>query len=419
MNDGAQPVACRAPEDELRPAPAHAPARSSRAHAPLRARGRAGAGRMRELDPADLPALARLHRRVFGEGAPSAPGGRPAGGSGDRLEELLGEILCRHPWPDSRLASRVWEEDGEIVGFLGVMPRPMTFEGKPVLAAIGHNFMVRPDRRSSLGAIELVRAFMTGPQDLSLAEGTDTSRRLWKALGGTVAPAFSLRWTRPLEPARYALALLARRGVGAASWLRPLGTAADLVAAKVPRSPFRRGAGVASGADEDGNGGAALETEPLDAAGLAEAIGRHARPFPLAPRYDAAELDWMLGVLDRHSARGTLTGRLLRRDGEIAGWYLYYLRPHGIAETIQIGAAEDDAPEVVDLLFEELRASGAVAASGRLDPPLMPALSARHCLIHRVAGPHWLLAHGRDERLVRAVHTGEALLTRLEGEWWA
>ncbi len=359
------------------------------------------AGRLRDLEPTDLPALARLHRQVFG-------------GAGGGLEELLGDILLHHPWPDRRLESQVWEEDGEIVGFLGIMPRPMVYDGEPVLAAVGHNFMVRPDRRSSLGAIELVRAFMTGPQDLSLAEGTDDSRRLWRALGGTVAPAFSLRWTRPLEPARHALALLARRGVRAASWLRPLGAAADGIAARLPRSPFRRRRPAA----RDG-AGAALEAAPLDAAGLAAAIRRRSRGVPLAPRYAAAELAWMLEVLDRHAAGGTLRGRLLRRDGEIAGWHLGFLRPHGIAEVVQIGAAEDDAAEVVDDLFEDLRAHGAVAAAGRLDPALMPALTARHCLIHRSSGPHWLLAHGRDERLVRAVHTGEAFLTRLEGEWWA
>ena len=331
----------------------------------------AGSGRLRPVVEADLPAIAALHRRAF-DGAPSART------SAEELETLLREIVCGHPWPDRRLPSLVFEQDGAIAGFLGIMPRPMSFDGEPIVAAVGHNFMVDPDRRSSLAAIELVRGFIAGAQDLSLAEGTDTSRRVWKALGGTVAPAYSLRWTRPLAPARYGLGLLVRRGVPA-WWLRPLAAAADFAAARLPASPLR----------------------------------------DRRPDLEAADLEWMLGVLDRHAAAGSLRGVALRRAGEIAGWYLWFMRSGRVAEAVQIGATEEAAVDVVDHLLADVRRAGAVAVAGRLEPALMPALSERMSLFHRGRGPSWLLAHSRDERLLRAVHAGDAFLTRLEGEWWA
>ena len=358
----------------------------------------AGSGRLRPVVEADLPAIAALHRRAF-DGAPSART------SAEELETLLREIVCGHPWPDRRLPSLVFEQDGAIAGFLGIMPRPMSFDGEPIVAAVGHNFMVDPDRRSSLAAIELVRGFLAGAQDLSLAEGTDTSRRVWKALGGTVAPAYSLRWTRPLAPARYGLGLLVRRGVPA-WWLRPLAAAADFAAARLPASPLR---------DRRPD----LEAADLDDAALADCIGRLSARRQLAPRYDAADLEWMLGVLDRHAAAGSLRGVALRRAGEIAGWYLWFMRSGRVAEAVQIGATEEAAVDVVDHLLADVRRAGAVAVAGRLEPALMPALSERMSLFHRGRGPSWLLAHSRDERLLRAVHAGDAFLTRLEGEWWA
>ena len=362
----------------------------------------AGSGRLRPVVEADLPAIAALHRRAF-DGAPSART------SAEELETLLREIVCGHPWPDRRLPSLVYEQEGAIVGFLGIMPRPMSFEGDPIVAAVGHNFMVDPRHRSSLAAVELVRGFIAGPQDLSLAEGTDTSRRLWTALGGTVAPAYSLRWTRLLAPARYGLGLVARRGAPV-GWLAPLAAAADLAARRFPGSPL-------------GDRRPDLEAEPLDAATLAESIARLSARRPLAPRYDAATLDWMLGVLDRHAAGGTLRRVALRRAGVLAGWYLWFLRAGGaggrVAEAVQVGATEEAALDVVDHLLADARRHGAVAVGGRLEPALMPALSERLSLFHRGRGPSWLLAHSRDERILRAVHVGDAFLTRLEGEWWA
>jgi hypothetical protein len=114
---------------------------------------------------------------------------------------------------------------------------------------------------------------------------------------------------------------------------------------------------------------------------------------------------------------------VLRAGGALAGWHLWFLRPGGpggrVAEAVQVGATEEAALDVVDHLLADARRRGAVAVAGRLEPALMPALSERLSLFHRGRGPSWLLAHSRDERILRAVHVGDAFLTRLEGEWWA
>src|SRR5581483_7581848 len=96
----------------------------------------------------------------------------------------------------SGITSLVFEENsGEITGFLGVVPRPMSFNGRPVRAAISSQFIVAPARRSTLAAVKLLQAFVSGPQDLSIAdEANDASRKLLGSLGGSTALLYSLYW---------------------------------------------------------------------------------------------------------------------------------------------------------------------------------------------------------------------------------
>lgn len=74
---------------------------------------------------------------------------------------------------------------GRILGFLGVMPRPMLFNGQLIKAAPSSQFIVAPESRSV--GVMLLRAFFEGPQDLSLTdEANSISRKLWEKIGGTI-----------------------------------------------------------------------------------------------------------------------------------------------------------------------------------------------------------------------------------------
>jgi hypothetical protein len=330
----------------------------------------------------------------------------------DALRGYLLELFCRHPWQDERVTSLVYEEGpGELVGCLGVMPRPMAVDGEPILAAVSHNFMVDPGRRSSMAGIELMKALFAGPQDLSLAEGNDASRRLWTALGGATSLLYSIRWTQPLRPARHALSVLARRGHlgrAAAAGLLPFCALADAVAARLPGSPLRPPA-------------PDRPVTEVDAEGLAAGIERLSRGRALRPRYEVGTLEWLLGALALRTDRGPLRTGMVGPAGEggaPAGWYLYYARPGGIGEVVQLGATEETAGTVLDHLARDARRHGVLALTGLLDPTLLPAFSERLALLHRGRSATWLLVQGRSERAVRALRTGDAFFTHLEGEWW-
>src|SRR5258705_991442 len=99
-----------------------------------------------------------------------------------------------------------------MAGFAGVVPRRMAFRGRQICVAVGCQFMVDPNRRHGLTALQLARAALSGPQDLFIADGAnDFSRQILTGLVGTTPLLYNLHWTRPLRPSRYALSLLEER----------------------------------------------------------------------------------------------------------------------------------------------------------------------------------------------------------------
>src|SRR5262245_4790822 len=166
-------------------------------------------GHVREFESRDIPQVAGLHRTVFGGGAEA---------DGDAYRSYFEGVFLDHPWHEEGVASRVYEEaGGRISGFLGVVPRRISMDGRPLLAAICSQFVVHPERRGMAG-LQLLKAVFDGPQDVSISdEANDATRRIWEARGGATAFLHSLRWLRPLRPGRLAAAWLRRR-----PWLRPL-----------------------------------------------------------------------------------------------------------------------------------------------------------------------------------------------------
>jgi len=355
---------------------------------------------VRPFVEADIPQVAELHRRVFQTGdAPSAELER-------RYRAYFRGIFLDNPWYDEEVSPLVYEDaDGSIAGFLGVMPRRMSIRGRPIQAAVSSQFIVEPGRRSTMAAVHLMKTFMSGPQDVSIAdEANCLSRKLWESLGGDTALLHSIHWARLLRPAQFGLLRMGRgTRLGTASVVRPVCRLVDGVAAHLPRSPFRHS--VTSLSSED------LDVETLLAC-LSESSGRPA----LRPEYDARSLRWLLGFLVPARGEGSLHKALVRdAAGQVLGWYLYYAGPAGLGEAIHIGARRESIKAVLEHLFQDAWRRDVVALSGRLEPRFTADFAQTYCLFHpRLC---WMLVHSRDAEVLQAIHSGDAMLTRLEGEW--
>jgi hypothetical protein len=189
--------------------------------------------RIRTVGEQDIPAVAGLFARVY-------PAHRWQ--SQASCEAYFREMLLANPWRDPDLPSWLAEHEGRIVGFQAIMPRTMRFRGRPLRVAVSTQFMVAPEMRRSSAALQLLQHCLAGPQDLTLADGSnDDARRLCGGLGVAAPLSYSMHWTRPLRPARYALSLMRARGALAVPLChaaQPLAAAADAAAARLRPNRF-------------------------------------------------------------------------------------------------------------------------------------------------------------------------------------
>ncbi|HVR28432.1 MAG TPA: GNAT family N-acetyltransferase [Thermoanaerobaculia bacterium] len=353
-------------------------------------------GRVRTLVEADVEQVTTLHRTVYGEEA-----SRPA------LQQFLADIFLRHPWIDEEVPSLVYEDaKGRIVGVLGAMQRPMTIEGRRLRAIVTHDFMVEPQSRATMAALELMKRIAKGPQDLVLCDGNDQSRTLWEALDGSIAFGHSLRWIRPLRPVQFVLTHWSGRSTdrGLAAAVRPLARVFDAALCRFSASPFRRPRLSSDGA-------------PLEVSDLLRALGEVSRRYSLRPCYDEPSLAWLLEILGRSTRQGALRQRKVTGDdGAILGWFLYRAKRGGIGEVVQLAGRRGAIPRVVDHLFEDAWREGCVAVSGQVQPELYRPLSQKRCFFDNAG--FWLLYGTSDGDVREALQSGDVFLTRLECEGW-
>ncbi len=347
---------------------------------------------IRPLARADLPAVAALYAGFMAWDVEATR---------DALVAYYARTMLDHPSVDPEIPTLVYEDpqDG-VVAVLGSNVRRFAYRDREVRVACGGPLLAHPAHRPrGVGAL-LLRAYLAGPQDLTADDrATDQVHDIGLRLGMETYGVASLGWSLVLARAGFVAAAIARRAGGAdrgpGRHLTRIGS--------LP--PSRRRTPPESGA-----------SEPLTNAALIELIDGLRRAFPLRPRYDDAHLTWLFAEMERANVEGRLVRRLVRGDdGRPLGGYVMYVASGGIAEVIQLAAAEADVPLVLDHLIHDAAAGGAVEVRGRFEHHLITTLRRRRC---RLVPIDWAFLHGRDPELLAAAHGGRALLTRLDGEWW-
>ncbi len=359
-------------------------------------------GGLRPFVERDIPSVADLVWKVLHERKGPAP---------SSLRAHLQSLFLHNPWMDDGIVSRVFENtEGKLLGFFGAVPRRMSIQGETVRLAFGSNLVVDPESRASVTAMQLVRAFMKGTQDVSITDSAnEMSRPLLKSLGFQVVPIYSLLWARPLRPSQYALNGLSRlnkksRAVATiAAIVRPFGGLVDAVAASTRLSPLRQSQ-------------PATNDEPLDTETLLDCLATIPAKHWIVPEYDRDSLNWVLDFVAERGVFGDLRKALVRdHDGKIVGWYIYSIAPGGVGEVLQLGAASPAMGMVLDHLFYDAWKHGLVGIHGRMEPQFMQELTTRSCFFLRHGS--WTLVHSNKPQLLNLFQSGTAFFSRLDGEW--
>jgi len=321
--------------------------------------------------------------------------------------ELAGffqRILVEDPWADPEIPTLVHVEDsGEITGFIASHVRRMKFDDTTIRLASGGPLIAHPKVRNRAVGPRLWKRYLAGPQELTIADGaSDEMREIFELIGGQLLHPSSIAWVRVFRPFGFTGNRVLRqrprsKALGARMW-PGLDTAAGTI--KYFRPP--------AGPD--------TTSEPLTPKLLLEHMPVVTRSLRLFPAYDEPYLNWLFAELHDNRTWGTPVGRFVRDDrARPLGWYVYYLLPGEGCQVVHVAAKDRHAGDVLDALFADAAQHGGAGLQGRVEPRLLPALAHRGCLFRYSSRS---LVHSPHPELLAALAAGQALLTRLEGDWW-
>ncbi|MET3926717.1 hypothetical protein [Devosia sp. 2618] len=359
---------------------------------------------VRPLERADLQPVANLLVKTFQQ--------RPQASA--EMASYLGQLLLDLPDRDPEINSLVHVNDnGQINGFIGVFTQLMQIDGRTLRAALGNSLAVDPDAGDPMVGARLCRGFFKGPQDITISDRSNaTSVGMWRGMGGSSLPTYSMDWHRTLRPVSSATSRirgrLKLRGVTA-----PITSALDGV---VERYAKKRGKEqwITPTLPQRPPG---LTRRDASDADLLAAIPALVAASRLHPVWSEAGLQTLL----THSARKSEFGDTIRqviadKSGRVIGAYIYYLQPHGFAQVLHVFAAKGMAEAVLDILLVDASERGAVAIGGRAQAALLEPLMDRHAAL---TGEYRCVFGTTDKAVLEAVQTGDAIIGGIVGEFWA
>lgn len=360
--------------------------------------GRLPVSGTRALTDSDVPTVAGLFQRVLRKsGKPATPA----------LETYMSNLFLRGPDHDPEIHSHVHvDDDGTVNGFIGVLLLPMVVDSRAVRGALCGTLMVENHVRDPFAGARLMRAFLAGPQDISLTEtANDVSTAMWRKLRGTVLPDHSLEWLRLIRPAGFVVAASA---VGPIRIFAPLARPVDALIRRRASSWAHLAAAIPDGtlASVD-----ASDSETVDL--LLTLTER----FAARPTWSKEGLARMVAESKSKANYGAMVRRkVIGRDGSPIGLFLYYGDPGRIGRVVQVLFRPGQAGTVIDSMLAEAARRGLVALRGRALPALLEAMLGRRFVFLHASSS---IVHARDAALLEPFVAGKAFFNGFAGESWS
>lgn len=351
----------------------------------------------------DEEAVGLLHRRVW------QPESADSSQESERYASWLRDTFLRHPWGESGIHSLVAESGERVIGFMGVLPRPLRLGSQSLFAAVSSQLVVSPDERASLAGLSLIKAFFAGPQDVSIADEANTpARRIWEAAGGSTASITSVGWTTLLRPVQYGLSRASKRpGLG---WMRHTGLLASVADSMVSKRWLQSSKRMALGTT--------LMTEGGDDDLLSWFEDRRSadvgRTDPLKPRYDETSLRWLMDRL-RSSGQAVRIGIVRDRKETPVGCFVYREEKSQDAEVLLLQSSSRLADQTFAWLVRDAADRNISSLSGRMQPDFVEPISYARSVLR--SPPRWTLFHTGLDIVASQFREGRTQLSRLEGEF--
>jgi hypothetical protein len=353
---------------------------------------------VRPLAADDIGAVTALYHRILRHSKATPPA---ALGAYFRAFYLDGP--CRDP--DIPALVHV-ADDGRVSGFVGVHSVPYLLGERKLRAAYCGALMSEDHESDPLAGARLLKAFISGPQDVSLSETANViSETMWTKLRGKTIPGYSFEWFRVFRPAGFAHAFASEKS----PLLRNLAPVARLIDRRLS-SKSSLGRFVPAPTP------AGLVLENADHAGFADALRKLSAGKQVRPDWDNGYLDHVLSNAFIKPAFGQAhMGLVKTKSGEPIGAFLFHLKPGGIGRVLQIEGQPGRLGPVMDLMFAHAHDMGAAGLRGRSSPDLIEAATGRHMIMATVSST---VVHSKDPAIAEAFLSGNSTLTGLAGERW-
>jgi hypothetical protein len=325
------------------------------------------------------------------------------------LVDQVRDSFLHNPWVSSEIPSLVYMEKGKLVGFIGVIPRPMEFRGRPIQAATIALWLVDHELHRGIAGMKLARHLFKGPQDFSYVDGASTeASQVYVAAGARISHVRSFNWFRLLRPFETGRSVFNRFGGGLAKLKGPAGlvtrpmdfllSKAPLSMLQAPKSPY--------------TSRLASAEELLEC--LQEARGRES----LRPAYTMPTFGWLMSEAGKGSAHQGLRIKIVHNpDGARCGSFVYYANPGRPAYVLQLGALRRlQFKEVLLALFQDAWEQGAPAVKGQAIPQFLTTLTEQYCLFRQPYA--CVVGYSRDPEILNAFQAADEALSRLDAAAW-
>lgn len=353
---------------------------------------------VRPLSAEDIGAVTALYYRILRHSTAAPPAA---------LSAYFRAFYLDGPYRDPDIPALVHvTDDGRVNGFVGVHSVPYLLGERRLRAAFCGALMSEDHESDPLAGARLLKAFVSGPQDVSLSETANViSETMWTKLRGKTIPGYSFEWFRIFRPAGFAAAL----GGEKSRLVKHLAPIARLFDAKLSGKP-------SLGRFAPAPAPAGLIIEDADFSSFAEAIRKFSAAKQARPDWDHGYLDHVLANAVIKPAYGQAhMGLVKTKSGEPIGAFLYHLKPGGIGRVLQVMATPGRLGPVLDLMFAHALDHGAVGLRGRSSPELIEAATGRSMIMATISST---VVHAKDPSIAEAFISGDSMLTGLAGERW-
>lgn len=346
----------------------------------------------------DIDAVVALSRKYFP---------RSQEYSTEKLKKRTLELYFKNGklLPDvSPLVSR--SANGRVNGFLGVISKQYRYRDRSIKVANCHHLMATEEARKQLMPLRLLQYFLSGPQDISFSDGSsESTRQLWKRLGGESVTGESLYYKVLLRPASFAAGHLLKQFQNrTGNSIRFLASGTDSIARIMHLPLFYR--------KETG-----ISFIPLDERLLLFLLAKMKPFYHLFPEYSLSDIQSLFQLLDGETRFGILHKvALLDSHHQPVGWFIYYSQNRGICDVIQAVSIPGKEIELFNSLAWHAYAMGGVELSGRLMPSQLKTPFTTKTI--SIPARMWTLMKSDDVELKHSIQSGKAFITRLEGDLW-